>query len=384
MTDQRLTGMFEWYNNLNDFAFIRGDDGNGYYFKKANFPMNETRKLGTRMTFLARRNPIGHIDWEAYDLQEESSTLSKGKQEFKPKLITKMQHAPIEPLELGQIQRSVIPEKEIKDYQQGDHFIHPDYGKVAVAWVTPGVISLILLERGNKVIEITRKIRSSPEPYPSNKKPLSENDIPVFRQRISSSASTKPQPEILERKKTDQHIDPNQRKSDWNLFVKIVEHYQIKALYHFTDSANIASIKQHGGLYSWWFCQENGISIPKPGGNETSRELDRHKDLRDYVRLSFNQNSPMLKQALHDKRIEKYFVLKISPDLIYRETTKFSNMNATANNAYIGGDVEDFKRIKFEIVTQPTYPVEAKSFYQAEVLVKTHVPIQYILNMPQG
>jgi hypothetical protein len=161
----------------------------------------------------------------------------------------------------------------------------------------------------------------------------------------------------------------------------MIERYQIKFLYHFTDTANIPSIIQHDGLYSWWFCQQNGISIPKPGANDISRQLDRHKDLQDYVRLSFNGNPPMLKQAVHEGRIEKPVVLKISSEVICWKATLFSDLNATANGAQIGGDIDDIKKIKFEIVTQPYCDEHTKPFYQAEVLVKTHIPVKYILNI---
>jgi hypothetical protein len=89
----------------------------------------------------------------------------------------------------------------------------------------------------------------------------------------------------------------------------------------------------------------------------------------------------MLKQAIHEGRIEKPFLLEISPEVIYWKPTLFSNLNAAATNAQIGNGMEDFKRIRFEIATQPYYSDDTKSSYQAEVLVRTHIPIKYILNI---
>lgn len=42
----------------------------------------------------------------------------------------------------------------------------------------------------------------------------------------------------------------------------------IRKLYHFTDRANLQSIIQHGGLYSWEDCAIKGIVIPRSGSNE--------------------------------------------------------------------------------------------------------------------
>jgi hypothetical protein len=191
------------------------------------------------------------------------------------------------------------------------------------------------------------------------------------------------QAEILEAKPIHAtQATPDYWKQDWVNYEKILKQYRIQYLYHFTDAANIPSIIQHGGLYSWWSCQNNGISIPRPGGNELSRDLDRRRELHDYVRLSLNDNFPMLKQAIHEGRIEKPVILKIKPEVVYWKTTLYSNMNATSGNAQVGDSLENFTRINFEIVTQPYYTDDNKSFYQAEVLVKTHIPIQHILNLP--
>lgn len=177
---------------------------------------------------------------------------------------------------------------------------------------------------------------------------------------------------------------PDYWKQDWADYENILKQYRIQYLYHFTDAANIPSIIQHGGLYSWWSCQQKGIAIPKPGANDLSRKLDHRKNLHDYVRLSFNDNHPMLAQAKHEGRIENLVILKISSEVICWKATLFSDLNATANGAQIGGNIDDLKKVRFEIVSQPFYDEHIKPFYQAEVLVKTHIPIKYILNIPQG
>lgn len=169
------------------------------------------------------------------------------------------------------------------------------------------------------------------------------------------------------------------RKPDWRSFREVVAKYHIDGLYHFTDSRNLASIEKYGGLYSWWQCNKRGIKIPVPGGNQVSRSLDRRKNLEDYVRLSFNWAQPMMHVALQDGRIDEPVILKIDPSVIYLESTLFSDVNANDGAACVGGDLECFKRVKLSIATGLRWSGESeKKSFQAEVLVKSHIPLGLI------
>jgi hypothetical protein len=168
-------------------------------------------------------------------------------------------------------------------------------------------------------------------------------------------------------------------KADRRDFERIVQERQISALYHFTDAANLSSIKYYGGLFSWAYLEENCITIARPGGGALSQELDVRKGLQDYVRLSFNRGQPMLYVAQREGRINNPVTLEIDPSLIYWQTTLFSNINATDNEARIGGDLASFKRINFKIALGATWTNEIeKKLYQAEVLVMTHIPLEFI------
>ena len=169
-------------------------------------------------------------------------------------------------------------------------------------------------------------------------------------------------------------------KPNWRDFQKILNQNYITTLYHFTDMSNINSIHNNGGLYSWFYMENKGIQIPTPGGNQFSRQLDRQKGLQDYVRLSFNTHQPMMYIAKKDHRIKDPRILKIDPQVIYWNTTNFSNLNAADNNAEVGNNISNFKNIRFTIAKQNKYyedEIERK-LVQAEVLVKTHIPIEFI------
>lgn len=155
----------------------------------------------------------------------------------------------------------------------------------------------------------------------------------------------------------------------------------IRYLYHFTDRRNLDSIRRNGGLYSWQYCDTHNIEIPYAGGDSTSRSLDCRYDLEDYVRLSFCDDHPMtyrLSQNGYD-----LVLLKIKVEVAELETTLFSDMNATDNNCRYGSTLADLQRVDLNATQQHylrnTDPLFKK--HQAEVLVRTFIPIDKIINI---
>ena len=174
------------------------------------------------------------------------------------------------------------------------------------------------------------------------------------------------------------------KKTDWQAFQQVLQQNNITSLYHFTDQANIKSIKEHGGLYSWHYCDRNGIIIPYQGGGSLSRDLDKRYSLQDYVRISFTRNHPMMFVAQNEGRIKNPVVLTIDLDVCYFQETRFADMNATKTGHSQGKNLEDLKAIHFRTVKQPNHfnlDELEKPYFQAEVLVKTWIPIEYITNI---
>jgi len=174
------------------------------------------------------------------------------------------------------------------------------------------------------------------------------------------------------------------KKQNWREFQQVLQQNSVITLYHFTDRANIASIKKYGGLYSWDYCDENDIVIPYPGGGSLSRDLDRRYSLEDYVRVSFTRNHPMMFIAQNEGRIKNPVILTISLEVCYFQETRFANMNATRTGHKQGKNLEDLQSIHFNTVKQiKHFDLEEaeKPYFQAEVLVKTWIPIRYITNI---
>lgn len=166
--------------------------------------------------------------------------------------------------------------------------------------------------------------------------------------------------------------------------MSILEKNGITKFFHFTDRSNLTSIVEHGGLYSWKEIQKNGIQINKSGGDELSHSLDSKAHLDDYVRLSFCNKHPMLFSALNDGRINDPVILEINPLIISFSDCKFSNTNAVRSGAQILSGECGLSRVHFSSVKNGSVfdlEEDERPFYQAEVLVKSFVPIGFILNI---
>lgn len=173
-------------------------------------------------------------------------------------------------------------------------------------------------------------------------------------------------------------------KNNYDEFKKLIEQHHITTLYHFTDRENLESIITNGGLYSWADCEQKGISISKPGGSMDSRGLDRRDNLQNFVRVSFVREHPMMYVAMNEGRISNPVVLEIDPEVIYWQDSLYADRNATKNGALVGSSIDDFSQLHFNSFKAKKHfdlDADEQKFYQAEVLVKNHIPLQFIKNI---
>lgn len=173
-------------------------------------------------------------------------------------------------------------------------------------------------------------------------------------------------------------------KDNYQDYKNILQRNGITKLYHFTDRENLESIIRNGGLYSWEDCDNRSITISRPGGGITSRNLDRRDNLQDYVRVSFVTQHPMMYVAMNDNRISNPVILEIDPQVVYWKGTKYADRNATKNGANVGDSLSDFEAIHFNAIKARTHfdlADEERQFFQAEVLVKNFIPLSYITNI---
>lgn len=177
-----------------------------------------------------------------------------------------------------------------------------------------------------------------------------------------------------------------EKKTNWQEFKTVLDEHGITKLYHFTDRDNLESIIKNGGLYSWMDCERKGIKINKPGGSIASRQLDSGRNLENYVRVSFTTQHPMMYVAMKDGRISNPVILEIDPEVIFWKDSIYANLNATTHRIKpnIGPTISDFKQIHFQSVKAHKHfdlPEEEQPYFQAEVLVKNFIPLEYIKNI---
>lgn len=175
----------------------------------------------------------------------------------------------------------------------------------------------------------------------------------------------------------------SKRKHDADYIISFLKEIGITCFYHFTDISNISSIKTNGGLYSWFYCKQNNITISKPGGDDLSRSLDRQYNLHDYVRLSFCKDHPMLYICKKSQRITNPVILEISIEVATISTTLFSDINAADRYHKIGEDIAFLRQLNYGLFKRSYFDLSEveKKKYQAEILVKSYIPTKFIKNL---
>ena len=172
-----------------------------------------------------------------------------------------------------------------------------------------------------------------------------------------------------------------QKKTNPDAFLNHLRLNGVRYFYHFTDEMNVNSIKRLGGLYSWYYCSQHDIKIPNAGGDLQSRGLDSRYGLQDYVRLSFCPDHPMAYRKY--KEGARLVLLKIKIDVATFKDTLFSDMNAADSDHTHGGNLSDLQRVNIG-ATKASYVSRNSPIFhahQAECMVKTFIPIEYIENI---
>ena len=172
--------------------------------------------------------------------------------------------------------------------------------------------------------------------------------------------------------------EEQQIKADKNLILNFFRQNDINCFYHFTEKANLANIRKNGGLFSQRECLAHSI-VPRTSADMRHlRSKDSSFYLEDYVRLSFCKKHP-----LTDQRKGELVLLKIKVDIALLDSTLFSDRDAALDSHQRGGKYEDLKKIHLnairEIVISKDDPEYV--FSQAEIMVKSYIPREYIINL---
>ena len=117
------------------------------------------------------------------------------------------------------------------------------------------------------------------------------------------------------------------------------------------------------------------------GFDSPSHSLDMRYGLQDFVRLSFCNDHPMAYR--HKMNGVQLILLKIDIEVATWKYTLFSDRNAADSGHHHGGTIEDLKKVDFDAVKRNYVRRDDPDFkpHQAEVMVKTFVPLKYIKNI---
>lgn len=165
---------------------------------------------------------------------------------------------------------------------------------------------------------------------------------------------------------------------------------RITLLYHFTDRRNLASIREHGGLYPMTKLKKRNIKVPAPGGNEWSQDADGMKGVDAYVHLCFRNTHPMEYLARQEGRIGDTIFLQIHPDVLTWDGVLFTA--DVANKSGVETHTIDAARkiIDFEVLytrtnwSDPKIQARLQQAEKYEILVPKKIPLDMIRNLPNG
>lgn len=169
------------------------------------------------------------------------------------------------------------------------------------------------------------------------------------------------------------------------------QRFNVQSLYHFTDRRNLPNIRANGGLFSLAELRRRSITVPAPGGNQLSQDLDGAAGMDQYVHLCLSREHPMAHVARQAGHIQEVVFLEIDsavrhwPGVMY--VPGVSNSSGMIPVPIMGA----LNTIDLEVLhtfidwkTVPGAYARRQAAEKCEVLVPNHIPVQFIRNMPNG
>ncbi|WP_321425989.1 DarT ssDNA thymidine ADP-ribosyltransferase family protein [uncultured Bacteroides sp.] len=171
-------------------------------------------------------------------------------------------------------------------------------------------------------------------------------------------------------------------KNDFHDIYSILNVNGIARLYHFTDKANVDSIRKNG-ILSNENLEKKGIRAKYASGND-SRCIDKEMGLGNFLRLSFAKCHPMMYTSMTAYGLNPA-IIEINPFVALMPDVFFSDRNALHNGANIGQHASDLREVKFSIIKSgvPYYnmSINDKMYYQAEILVRNRIGPELITDI---
>jgi hypothetical protein len=161
----------------------------------------------------------------------------------------------------------------------------------------------------------------------------------------------------------------------------------IKPLYHFTDTRNLESIKQHGLLSLAELKRRGIVNQVVTGGEALSHQLDAELKLDEYVHLCFFNDHPMEYRAREAGRIQSTKFLAINPVVLNNELVKFTLAISNSTGVELlsfeqakaqGMDIEIICPSTYQDWKDPDIKERRKIAKKYEILIPNAISIEFI------
>ncbi len=159
--------------------------------------------------------------------------------------------------------------------------------------------------------------------------------------------------------------------------------------YHFTDTRNLPLIRANGLVSTRAQKAKQRVAIA-PGGNDWSLDADRRSGMDAYIHLCFFSDHPMEWIARQQGRISESIFLKISPEVLRIPGTLIVDTVSNRADAVPHAAEDMIRKLDLKVIyTRTDWKDSAvqerlKAAKKCEILVRDHIPLNLIMNIPNG
>jgi hypothetical protein len=160
--------------------------------------------------------------------------------------------------------------------------------------------------------------------------------------------------------------------------------YNPSCFYHFTDTRNLESIREHG-LLTLHDIKKSGIQVPVLGGNDWSHEEDARRGLDRFVHLCFFSEHPMEWVAREkDNRIKESRFIPVLRDVLSWDNIRFTSGVANKSGSRLLTLKEASETMDFEVIydrtdwKDPEIQKRRNAAKKYELLIPRSIPKEHL------
>lgn len=156
-------------------------------------------------------------------------------------------------------------------------------------------------------------------------------------------------------------------------------------MYHFTDTRNLPSVKEHG-ILSMAEIRRRELDVV-PGGNQWSFDADTRSGMDEFVHLCFFKDHPMEFYAKKEERVESVKYLRIDPEIMLEDGVLIADQVSNKKQSRPLPADQMIKKIDWQVIydrtdwKDPAIQARLKIAKVCEVLIPDRVLPDFIRNI---